>query len=97
MVDALDEIGEAHGGAYLEREGLNRFGGTFNPRLKRGYNSLSTHTWGIAIDIAPERGALGEEPDIPDFIVDAFERRGFVWGGRWARPDGMHFQAARGY
>jgi len=97
IVDALDEIGQTHGGAHLERNRLNHFGGIFNPRLKRGYNDLSTHTWAIAIDINPHRGPLGEEPDMPGFIVEAFERRGFVWGGRWSRPDGMHFQAARGY
>jgi hypothetical protein len=25
-------------------------------------------------------------------IVDIFERRGFVWGGKWYRYDTMHFE-----
>jgi hypothetical protein len=97
ICDALDEIGQYKGGQYLERNQLNLYGGIFNPRLKRGYNSLSTHTWAIAVDLNPHRGPLGQQPDMPEFIVEAFEKRGFVWGGRWSRPDGMHFQAARGY
>ncbi len=29
---------------------------------------------------------------IPLEIVAAFERRGFIWGGRWAHYDTMHFE-----
>lgn len=98
IVDAMEEIGDYKGGAYLDRNGYNRFGGVFNPRMKRGYDSLSTHTWAIAIDLNPSLAPLGEDPTgQPDFIVEAFEKRGFIWGGRWSRPDGMHFQAADGY
>lgn len=98
MMDALDEIGQTHGGRYLEQNQLNRFGGIYNPRMKRGIGQMSTHTWAIAIDLAPDIAPLGADPSgMPDFIVDAFEKRGFVWGGHWDRPDGMHFQACRGY
>lgn len=98
IVDALDEIGQVHGGRYLEQNQLNRFGGIYNARLKRGINEPSTHTWGIAIDLNPDKAPLGEDPSgQPDFIVQAFKKRGFVWGGEFNRPDGMHFQAARGY
>lgn len=97
VVDALFEIGQRKGGSYLNQNRLNLWWGAFNFRLKRGYNSLSTHSWGIAIDINKHRGELGVVPTMPDFIVEAFEKRGFVWGGRWGRPDGMHFQACKGY
>ena len=29
---------------------------------------------------------------MPRAIVDAFERHGFVWGGRWYHYDTMHFE-----
>lgn len=98
MMDALDEIGQVHGGRYLEQNQLNRFGGVYNPRLKRGLGQLSTHTWAIAIDLNPEKAPLGADPSgQPGFVVEAFTKRGFMWGGEFKRPDGMHFQACRGY
>lgn len=97
ICDALDEIGQYNGGWYLDKFGYNRFGGIYNPRFKRGIDELSTHAWGIAIDLNPHLGPLGEESKMPDFIVKAFTNRGFVWGGVFPRPDGMHFQACSGY
>jgi hypothetical protein len=32
------------------------------------------------------------ENRIPQFIVDAFEAEGFIWGGRWYHYDTMHFE-----
>jgi hypothetical protein len=69
----------------------------------RGGSSLSTHAFGVAIDIAAPWNALGKKPGYnkhsfteKSLIVQAFEAEGWVWGGRWERrPDGMHFQAAR--
>jgi hypothetical protein len=29
---------------------------------------------------------------MPREIVDAFERHGFIWGGRWYHYDTMHFE-----
>ncbi|MGW8266533.1 MAG: M15 family metallopeptidase, partial [Longimicrobiales bacterium] len=28
----------------------------------------------------------------PPAVVEAFERHGFVWGGKWAHFDTMHFE-----
>jgi hypothetical protein len=28
----------------------------------------------------------------PQPVIEAFERNGFVWGGKWARFDGIHFE-----
>lgn len=97
MMDALVEIGDYRGGAYLEQNQYNYFGGIFNPRMKRGIGQLSTHTWGIAIDINPHLGPLGKPSQMPEFIVNAFVRRGFVWGGEWKRTDAQHMQAAKDY
>ena len=29
---------------------------------------------------------------IPTEIIDIFERRGFIWGGKWSHYDTMHFE-----
>jgi hypothetical protein len=29
---------------------------------------------------------------VPDAVVAAFERHGFVWGGKWLFFDTMHFE-----
>lgn len=53
---------------------------------------LSMHAWGLAVDLGVSANALGAEPKMDPRIVEVFEAHGFVWGGRWARPDGMHFE-----
>uniref|UniRef100_A0A6M3IHG7 Putative peptidase n=1 Tax=viral metagenome TaxID=1070528 RepID=A0A6M3IHG7_9ZZZZ len=67
------------------------FGGCYNYRTKRGNaGELSTHSWGIAID-------LNVHLPMPDEVVNAFKSEGFEWGGDWSKPDSMHFQYATGY
>lgn len=87
----------------IERRGLSgkvrSFGGCFNFRAKRSGSKLSTHAWGIAVDLNPETNAMGREGDMPAGIVAAFTRAGFLWGGDWsgANRDPMHFQYCSGY
>jgi LysM repeat protein len=87
----------------IERRGLSgkvrTFGGCFNFRAKRSGSKLSTHAWGIAVDLNPETNAMGREGDMPPGIVAAFRRAGFTWGGDWsgANRDPMHFQYCSGY
>jgi hypothetical protein len=82
----------------LRRSGLGAlvprsdYGGCFVPRVIRGGSSLSHHTWGSAIDINVSTNGLGRPPQQDPRLVTAFERAGFVWGGRFLRPDGMHFE-----
>lgn len=98
MMDALTDIRDYRGTEYLQENDLDLFGGVYNVRLKRGNpKEPSTHSWGIAIDINPHRGQLGKPSSMPDFIVQAFKERGWIWGGDWNYPDGMHFQACKGY
>ena len=94
LVDALAEIGDAVPPEYLRRCNLDRFGGLCCLRPKRRGDELSTHSWGIAIDLNPHIAPLGGPSRQPAFIVEAFTRRGWVWLGD---ADGMHFQACDGY
>jgi hypothetical protein len=76
---------------------LEDFGGCYNHRRARGLQKLSTHSWGIAVDLNVSSNPLGRAPKMDPQIVAIFEDVGFTWGGRWSRPDGMHFQWATGY
>ncbi len=78
--------------------------GTFNWRPIAGTSRLSTHSYGIAIDIstaksdywrwakgAPEKmGAPTHK--VSEEIIAAFEKHGFIWGGNWYHYDTMHFE-----
>ena len=87
----------------IERRGLRErvrtFGGCFNFRAKRSGSKLSTHAWGIAVDLNPETNGMGRDGDMAPGIVKAFEDAGFTWGGRWSgrSKDPMHFQFCSGY
>lgn len=79
---------------------MDLFGGCYNYRTVRGHNHLSTHSWGAAIDLDPDRNWLGRDYDekagmMPMEVVKIFEKYGWQWGGLWKRGDAMHFQAAR--
>lgn len=72
---------------------------TLNWRYIAGTKRLSPHSFGNAIDIAVPyadywRWAKEDKwrNRIPMGIVEIFERHGFIWGGRWARFDTMHFE-----
>lgn len=100
LIDALKEIELKYGAETLERKHLNYYGGIPAWRNKRGGGELSTHCWLIAIDINPHIGRFGHTEDAityPQEFVEAFTKRGFVWGGMWDWPDAQHFQGASGY
>lgn len=81
---------------------LTDIGGTWMWRRIMRSKNLSTHAWGIAIDLNADRGAYwrwtrrGEpirwQNKVPQEVVDAFEAEGFIWGGRWVHYDTMHFE-----
>lgn len=76
---------------------LKTYDGGYTWRLSRGGSRLSTHGLGGAIDFDAPWNRLGMVPQMPREVVRIFERRGWRWGGRWRRKDGMHFQFALGY
>lgn len=79
-------------------------GGTFVPR-HINWNPdkpLSSHTWGVAIDLNPQWNAYGQQPAMTGQkgclreLVPFFAAQGFAWGGDFTSgADGMHFELAR--
>lgn len=74
---------------------LKTYDGCFNIRKKRGLNSMSVHSWAIAIDLNAFENGLGKPPKFSAGFVKCFTDAGFEWGGKWKRQDGMHFQLAK--
>lgn len=75
---------------------LKTWDGCFNIRKKRGLNSFSLHSWGIAVDVNAFENGLNQTPKLSSGFVKCFTDNGFEWGGNWrSRPDGMHFQLSK--
>ena len=86
------------------RKFFSKTAGTFNWRKIAGTHRLSVHSFGAAIDINVKYadywrwsgGRPGKVPryhnKIPKPVVEAFERHGFIWGGKWYHYDTMHFE-----
>lgn len=74
---------------------LKDFDGGYAWRRQRNYKAMSRHGWGLAFDINDEDNQLGDTTPAQDpRIIDVFRRHGFLWGGTFHRPDGMHFEFA---
>jgi hypothetical protein len=73
---------------------LRTYDGLWVPRhqLWNPANPLSVHSWAGAIDLDARWNGYNVKPVINMAIVRILEEHGFVWGGRWSTPDGMHFQ-----
>lgn len=74
---------------------IRTWDGCFNIRRKRAGSTMSLHSWGLAVDLNAAWNRFGKPPTMPAELVKAFEDAGFTWGGRWTKPDGMHFQIAK--
>lgn len=89
--------------AGIQKEGLaaqvRTYGGCFNFRSKRTSGKLSTHSWGIAVDLNPETNLQGSKGKMHPDVVEIFRSFGFKWGGDWPDKtmDPMHFQFCTGY
>lgn len=76
--------------------------GTFAWRPIAGTERLSMHSFGAAIDLNAKKNGYwrwytGNDPlklrtDFPAEVAEVFERHGFIWGGKWAEFDIMHFE-----
>lgn len=81
------------------------FDGSFVPRYKNwnpASGELSSHSWGIAIDLNQRFNPAGRQPALPGEtgclreLVPLFAAQGYAWGGHFERGvDGMHFELAR--
>jgi len=91
VIDALQEILDIFGLDFIQENGLDWYGGCYCNRKSRGSDYKSVHAWGMAVDYLPQLGAYGKPSLIPYHVVQAFKNRGFIWGGDWNHPDGMHF------
>jgi len=93
--DLLDHYGLPE----IQRLGIDLYGGCFNFRKMRGGTDWSRHSWGVAIDLDPERNLLKETSATARFarpeykaMIDIFYRNGFESLGVEKNYDWMHFQ-----
>lgn len=93
LSSALSEI-EQQGLAQLIRP--DDYGGCYVPRFidRDPSMPLSMHAFGLAADFNVSTNLLGSQGDQDPRVVEIFEKWGFEWGGRWDRPDPMHFELA---
>lgn len=102
LARVLAKIDAAYGDAQKKEIGIDLFGGDYNPRMIRGGNRPSLHSWGIAYDFDPERNALQmnasqarlAQRDAEPFWL-AWESEGWYSLGREKNFDWMHVQAAK--
>ena len=85
---------------------ISKIGGTFSWRTINGTKRQSTHSFGTTIDLntaqsnywqwecrcTNENADLTYKNQIPQLIIDIFEKYGFIWGGKWYHYDTMHFE-----
>lgn len=97
LAAALNDIWQAAGRdqAKLDHDGVSSTAGTYCCRKISGSSRWSNHAFGGAIDLdAAHNGFFAGKGTIPQYTIDAFDRVGFRWGGRYSgRTDPMHFEA----
>lgn len=88
-----------YGQTKLTELGIDLFGGCFAYRAMRGGTDWSRHSWGIAIDLDPQRNQLKEDKSTARFarleykpMIDIFYKHGFISLGIEKNYDYMHFE-----
>lgn len=97
LLAALNEIWDycEHDQAKIDAAGVSKYAGAYNPRKVRGSaTKWSNHAYAAAIDLNAEENGLYAKGNMPQFVIDAFCRQGWMWGGWYSgRKDPMHFEA----
>lgn len=99
LLAVFTEILAVYGLAEIQRLGIDLYGGCYNFRPMRGGTSWSTHSWGISLDLDPDRNLLRETRLTARFarpeykrMIDIFYKHGFINLGVEKNYDWMHFQ-----
>jgi hypothetical protein len=73
---------------------IHTYSGCYAPRTVARSPTAppSNHAYGAAIDINAPENPYGATPTMDPKIVTIFQRWGFLWGGKYLTPDGMHFE-----
>lgn len=96
LEDAFIELLTRLGRQEFERQGWHIYAGCFNYRYKTSGGSLSTHSWGIAIDVNPDQNGWKQySTSFSDEAFDIMEKYGFLSAYRAWGHDAMHFQRCR--
>jgi hypothetical protein len=78
---------------------INTAGALCVRRIRGTRNSLSTHSFGLAVDlnIDGKLDTLGDGKTQLGLTIlaDFFREEGWVWGASWRREDSMHFEISR--
>lgn len=99
FIAIFTDILDHYGYETIVKLGIDLFGGCFNFRKMRGGSDWSRHSWGVAIDLDPERNKLRESKRTARFarpeyqpMIDIFYKHGFENLGVEKDYDWMHFQ-----
>jgi len=99
LKNVFDDLLKEYGLANIQQLGIDLYGGCFAFRKMRGGTDWSRHSWGIAIDLDPERNQLKESKATARFarpeykpMIDIFYKHGFLSLGVEKDYDWMHFE-----
>ncbi|MCG8688347.1 MAG: hypothetical protein MI892_25975 [Desulfobacterales bacterium] len=102
LLRVLSRVLDHYGHDDIKKLRLDLWGGCLNVRKKRGGNSYSLHSWGIAVDYDPSHNKLKWGRDRAHFANREYdtwwrlwEEEGWLSLGRTRNFDWMHIQAAK--
>jgi hypothetical protein len=89
LIAALNDVANAGLGSLVHTNS-----GCYAPRTVARSPTAppSQHAYGAAIDISAPENPYGSTPTMDPRVVQIFEDHGFIWGGNFLIPDGMHFE-----
>ena len=94
---ALQEVVNSGLAGGIDAANANAYGGCATgqvrfARITQALGSVSRHSWGQPLDTNTTTNCQGCVPRMDCRIVRIFRKHGFVWGGTFVTPDGMHFE-----